>query len=168
MRLIFNIIATTAYQIKSFLKIVLKFMSKRWLRSALNLVNNLIPLGLWQLQTLFSDGRKNFEMFFLRDINFLFGYFCQSCFIQLQSKKTNFFKKIMSCFKRRTIFHVSCKVYSATHWNNIEVVFRRLLIKVLMKTTKLFLRDFDSNSIFFRNFPHSSRYCKRCIILNFL
>ena len=47
-------------------KLFLNLCSRRWLRPALNLVNNWICLGLWQLSTLFWDGHTNFKMLFLK------------------------------------------------------------------------------------------------------
>ena len=47
-------------------KLCLNLSSRRWLRPNLNLVINLIPLGLWQLIMEFEDGLINFKIFFLK------------------------------------------------------------------------------------------------------
>ena len=44
----------------------LNLCSQRWLKLSLNLVSNLTPLGLWQLKTLFPEGRINFKRLFLK------------------------------------------------------------------------------------------------------
>ena len=47
-------------------KLCRNLCSRRWLRPNLNLVINLIPLGLWQLKTEFEDGLINFKILFLK------------------------------------------------------------------------------------------------------
>ena len=47
-------------------KLCLNLSSRRWLRPNLNLVINLIPLGLWRLIMEFEDGLINFKIFFLK------------------------------------------------------------------------------------------------------
>ena len=47
-------------------KLFLNLCSRRWLRPTLNLVNNWICLGLWQLSTRFWDDHTNFKMLFLK------------------------------------------------------------------------------------------------------
>ena len=108
-------------------KVCLNLCSWKWLRPALNLVNNLILLGLWQLLTLFLDGRINFKMIFL--INIFINHFP---FIYSRSK-TGIFWKIMSQFKRSNIFIVSSKVWSTRHRNNINEVFRRLFVTCFLE-----------------------------------
>ena len=82
MRWSFNIFATIANRIKSVRKMCLNFCSQRWFSLTLIFFNNLIPLELWQLQTMFSDGRINWDDFLI------YGIFCQCCFIQLQKKNS--------------------------------------------------------------------------------
>ena len=48
----------------------------------------------------------------------------------------------MPHFKKRNIFHVSCKVWCARHKNNAEEVFRRLFVKDLV--AGLLLNRFQS------------------------
>lgn len=43
-------------------KPLLHLCSRRWLKSSLNLVNNLTPLGLWQLKTLLQKRHMNFRI----------------------------------------------------------------------------------------------------------
>ena len=66
MRYCFNIFVANAYRIKSILKTVLKLVFTKVTRPTLNLVNNWICLGLWQLSTLFWDDHTNFKMLFLK------------------------------------------------------------------------------------------------------
>ena len=47
-------------------KLCLNLWSWRWLKPNPNLVSNFTPLGLWQLNMLFGDGRMNFNIFFLK------------------------------------------------------------------------------------------------------
>ena len=47
-------------------KLCRNLCSRRWLRSNLSLVINLIPLGLWQLKVEFEDGLLNFKIVFLQ------------------------------------------------------------------------------------------------------
>ena len=149
MRCIFSIFAAIAYRIKSILKTVLKLLFTTWHRPTVNLVNNLIPLGLWQLWTLSWDGRINFKMLFLKILRLSdFWIFLSILFhsITVEGKK-EFFKKIMSHFKRRNIFDESCKAWSARHSNNIEQVCMRLLVEDLIEITK-----FSISSSFFERF----------------
>ena len=47
-------------------KLCLNLYSRRWLKRNLNLVNNLSPLGLWQLKTVLPEGRMKFKSVFLK------------------------------------------------------------------------------------------------------
>ena len=44
----------------------LNLCSRRWLKPNLDLVNNLTPLGLWQLKTVLPEGRMKFKSVFLK------------------------------------------------------------------------------------------------------
>ena len=46
-------------------KLCLNLCSRRWLKPNLNLVNNLTPLGLWQLKVVLPEGRMKFKSVFL-------------------------------------------------------------------------------------------------------
>ena len=119
----------------------------RWLRPTLNLANNLIPLGLWQLQTMFWDGRICFKMLFLKILRLSgFRIFLSVLFHSITVEgNREFSKNVMSHFKRRNNFDVSCKVWSARQRNNIQQICRRLLAKDLIKVT-----EFSIKSSFFR------------------
>ena len=47
-------------------KLCLNLCSRRWLKPNLNLVNNLTPLGLWQLKVVLAEGRMKFKNVFLK------------------------------------------------------------------------------------------------------
>ena len=47
-------------------KLCLNLCSRKWLRPGCSLVRYLVPLQLWQLNTLFGDGLINFNKFFLK------------------------------------------------------------------------------------------------------
>ena len=49
-------------------KLCLNLCSRKWLRPRRSLVRYLIPLQLWQLETLFGDGLINFNKFFLKTL----------------------------------------------------------------------------------------------------
>ena len=49
----------------------LNLCSRRWLKPSLNLVSNLSLMGLWELKTLFPEGRINLRGFSWKYSNFL-------------------------------------------------------------------------------------------------
>ena len=79
-------------------KLCQNLCSRRWLRPNLNLVTNLIPLGLSQLKIEFEDGFINFKVLFLKAENVLeFLIFKPKLFhsktVDEFIKKTEFTKK---------------------------------------------------------------------------
>ena len=123
-------------------KLCLNLCLWRWLRPTLNLANNLIVLGLWQLQTMFWDGRICFKMLFLKILRLSdFRIFLSVLFHSITVKgKREFSKNVMSHFKRMNSFDVSCKVWPAGQRNNIEQICRRLLVKDLIKVTEFSIK----------------------------
>ena len=51
---------------KEFGKLCLNLCSRKWLKPSHTLVINLIPLGLWQLKRILTDGLINFRILFLK------------------------------------------------------------------------------------------------------
>ena len=80
MRICFTIKAAGTKWIQSFLKAIIEFM----LRPRRILVRYLIPLQLWQLNTLFGDVLINFNKFFLKALRL----------VALQRLRSNFFHSI--------------------------------------------------------------------------
>ena len=76
--------------------------SWRWLRPSLSLVSNLIPLGLWQLKTLFPEERINFKSFFLKINKFSeLRVFWSSLFHSITTEgKNEFWKKLCLTLNR--------------------------------------------------------------------
>ena len=74
----------------------LNLCSWRWLRPILSLVSNSIPLGLWNLKTLFPEGRINFKSFFLQINKFSeLLIFWPSLFHSITTEgKSEFWKKL--------------------------------------------------------------------------
>ena len=79
----------------------LNLCSQRWPRPSPSLVSNLtlnLTLGLWQLKTLFPEGRTNFKSLFLKIFKFSeLCIFWSSLFYSITTeKKPEFWKKL--CF----------------------------------------------------------------------
>ena len=64
----FNIKAHEQNGFKVSGKLCLNLCLRKWLRPRCSLVRDLIPLQLWQLNTLFADGLINFYKFFLKTL----------------------------------------------------------------------------------------------------
>ena len=73
-------------------KLCLNLCSRRWLKSNLNLVNNLTPLGLWQLKVVLPEGRMKLKSFFLEMLElFELRMFSSSLFHSITAEgKRNF------------------------------------------------------------------------------
>ena len=68
-RICFNIKATrTRWGFRLSWKLCLNLCSREWLRPRRSFVRYLIPLQLWQLNTMFGDGLINFNKFFLKTL----------------------------------------------------------------------------------------------------
>ena len=82
-------------------KLCRNLCSRRWLRPSLNLLINLIPLGLWHLKTEFEDGLKNFKILFLKEEKILeFLIFKLLYSMTIDGKKRIYKKKLCLRLKR--------------------------------------------------------------------
>ena len=79
------------------------------LRSSFSVVSNLTPFGLWNLKTLFPEGRINFESFFLKIFRFSdFHIFWFRLFHSVTTEgKKGFWLKIMFYIELRNIISIS-------------------------------------------------------------
>ena len=92
-----DVIPTTANWIKSIWKMCLNLCSRRWQRANLNLVVNLIPLGLWQLKIEFEDSLMNLNILFLKAEKVSEFLIFKSNFFHSMAvdRKKNFWKKLI-------------------------------------------------------------------------
>ena len=88
-------------------KLCLNLRSRRWLKPNLNLVNNLTPLGLWQLKTVLPEGRMKFKSVLLK-------------IFKLSESRIKILKEIMLYFEQTNIISISCVVCTHRSGNNIE------------------------------------------------
>ena len=91
------------YRLSESRKLCLNLCSQRSLRSSLSLVNNLTPLGLSHLKTLFPEGRINFKSFFLKIFRFSeLPIFWSSLFhsVATEGKKEFSKKSVLLCFTK--------------------------------------------------------------------
>ena len=117
--------------------------SRRWLRPSLSLVSNLIPLGLWQLKTLFPEERINFKSFFLKINKFSeLRVFWSSLFHSITTEgKNEFWKKL--CFT----LNWGILLWSHKSRNNIEQILWRLVSEYFIKAAQFLVP-----SSFFKGF----------------
>ena len=116
-------------------KLRLNFCSQRWLKPNLNLVNNLTPLGLWQLKTVLPEGCMKFKSIFLKIFKlFELRIFRSSLFHSTTAEgKKEFWKKL--CFTlNRGILWEFLVLYVLTKVGIIlNKYFGHLYLKILKK-----------------------------------
>ena len=116
-------------------KLCLNLCSRRWLKPNLNLVNNLTPLGLWQLKTVLPEGRVKFKSVFLKIFKLSeLQIFMSSLFHLITAEgKKEFWKKL--CFTlNRGILLVFLVLYVLTEVGIIlNRYFGHLYLKILKK-----------------------------------
>ena len=114
-------------------KLCLNLCLRRWLKSNLNLVNNVTHLGLWQLKTVLPEGRMKYKSVFLKIFK-LFELQILRCSlfdsITAEGKK-EFWKKL--CFTlNKEILLVFLKLYVHTEVGIIlNTYFGHLYLKIL-------------------------------------
>ena len=119
-------------------KLCLNLCSRRWLKPNLNLVNNLTPLGLWQLKTVLPEGRMKFKSVFLKIFKLSeLQIFMSSLFHLITAEgKKEFWKKL--CFTlNRGILLEFLVLYVLTKVGIIlNKYFGQLYLKISKKATK--------------------------------
>ena len=107
---------------------------RRLLKSNLNVVNNLAPLGLWQLKTVLPEGRMKFKSVFLKIFKvFELWIFRSSLFHSIIGEKKEFWKKLCFTFIRGILL-VFPVLYVPTEVGIIlNGYFGHLYLKILKK-----------------------------------
>ena len=144
----FNIITTATDRLSESWKLCLNLCSQRWLKPNLNLVNNLTPLGLWQLKTVLTEGRKMFKSVFLKIFKLSeLRIFRSSLFHSITAEeKKEFRKKLCFTLNRGTLL-VFLVLYVHTEVGIIlNKYFEHLYLKIFKK------QQFPVPSSFFKGF----------------
>ena len=111
----------------------LNLCSRRWLKHNLNLVDNLTPLGLWQLKTVLLEGRMKFKSVLLKIFKlselriFRFSLFHS---ITAEGKK-EFWKKLFFILNRKILLiyyfrHEYLKIFKKQHSFLYHLLFSRV------------------------------------------
>ena len=116
-------------------KLCRNLCSRRWLRSNLSLVINLIPLGLWQLKVEFEDGLLNFKILFLQPQEVLeFLTFKSKLFRSMTvDGKKKIYKKIMFTTEEGNLI-ISSRIIC---WTPCSKLSRYLKVKWLQQDLNL-------------------------------
>ena len=116
-------------------KLYLNLCSRRWLKPSLNLVNNLTPLGLWQLKTVLPEGRMKFKSVFLKIFKLSeLRIFRSSLFHSITAEGKKEFRKKLCFTLNRGILLVFLVLYVLTEVGIIlNRYFGHLYLKILKK-----------------------------------
>ena len=119
-------------------KLCRNLCSRRWLRPNLNLVINLIPLGLWQLKIEFEDGLINFKILFLKAEKVLeFLIFKSKLFHSMTVDwKKRIYRKIIFTTEEGNLINSSCIICFANARKYFEEILRRLTFKYFEKVAE--------------------------------
>ena len=125
----------------------LNLCSRRWLKPNLNLVNNLTPLGLWQLKTVLPEGRMKFKSVFLKIFKLSeLRIFRSSLFHSITAEeKKEFWKKLYFMLNRGILL-----AFLVLHvLTEVRIVLNRYFGDVYLKLLK---KQFPVPSSFFKGF----------------
>ena len=133
-------------------KLCLNLWSRKWPKRNLSLVNNLTPLGLWQLKTMIPEGCIKFKSFYLKIFKLSeLRIFRSSLFHSITAEeKKEFWKKLWFTLNRRILL-VFLVLYVLTELGMIlNSYFGYLYLKLLKNNTVsytiFFLQRFSSYS----------------------
>ena len=115
-------------------KLCLNLCSRRWLKPNLNLVNNLTPLGLWQLKTVLPEGRMKFKSIFLKIYKLSeLRIFRSSLFHSITVEGKKEFRKKLCFTLNRGILLVFLVLYVLTE---VGIILNRYFGHLYLKTLK--------------------------------
>ena len=115
-------------------KLCLNLCSRRWLKPNLNLVNNLTPLGLWQLKTVLPEGRMKFKSVFLKIFKLSeLRIFRSSLFHSITAEGKKEFRKKLCFTLNKRILLVFLVLYVLTE---VRIILNRYFGHLYMKILK--------------------------------
>ena len=107
----------------------LNLRSRRWFKPSLNLVGNLTPLGLWQLKTLFPEGRISFKRPFLKTFELSqLQIFSSNMFRSMTAEGKKEFGKKLCFILNWGMLLVFIGISTHGNRNNVKKVFRRMTL----------------------------------------
>ena len=115
--------------------LICAFIKCRWVKTNSNLVNNLTPLGLWQLKTVLPEGRMKFKIVFLKIFKLSeLRMFRSSLFHSITAEGKKKFRKRLCFTLNREILLVLLVLYVLTEVGIIlNRYFGHLYLKILKK-----------------------------------
>ena len=131
-------------------KLCLNLCSRRWLKSNLNLVNNLTPLILWQLKTVLPEERMKFKIVLLKIFKFSeLQVFRSSLFHSITAEGKKEFRKKLCFTLNRGILLVFLVLYVVTEVGILlNRYFGHLYLQILKSSTV------SCSIFFFQGFPN--------------
>ena len=112
--------------------------SRRWLRPSLDLIINLIPLGLWQLKIVFEDGLINLKILFLKAEKVLEFFISRSKLfysMTVDGKKRIYKKNMFTTEEGNLTCCIVCFVNARKY--SEEIRRQRMIFKNFEKVTEL-------------------------------
>ena len=102
-------------------KLCLNLWAKKWLKSSLNLVDNL-TLGLWQLKTVLPEGRMKFKSVFLKIFKlFELRILLPSLFYLINAEEKRIYTLLwIEEYYWRNIISISCVIFTHRSRNDPE------------------------------------------------
>ena len=146
----FSIITTATIGLSESWKLGLNFCSQRWFKPNLNLINNLTPLGLWQLKTVLPEGCMKFKSIFLKIFKlFELRIFRSSLFHSTTAEaKKEFWKKLCFTLNREKLWELLVLYVLTKGGIILNMYFGHLYLKILKRQ-----QSFQYH-IFFKEFPN--------------